>query len=120
MQLVAAAFQLIGTFMFNEIGSNLFAWSLSGALIPLLLVAINTLRNQRNRTDRALASIALVGNFAWMGFILLFGHTQGSLVDPRILLHALAAFGLGVFSLLALVSVSVDRAQKVATSQPAH
>ncbi len=102
MQAVAGAFQLIGSFLHTEFGSNLFAWSLSGALIPAMLVAVNGLRNVRP-TDRAIAYLALFGNCTWMLFILLFGKTQGSLLDVRIVLHATAAFALTVISAFQLI-----------------
>ena len=58
---LSAAGHLFGTFMFTEIGSGLFVWSLSGVLAAALLVAVNFLRDARPQ-DKAVAWVALTGS----------------------------------------------------------
>lgn len=100
LQITAGALQMLGTFIYTDFGSNLFAWSLSAVLTPFLLASLSTLQIlQRRKPDQAVSYIAFFGNIVWLGFILLFGKTQGTPFDPRIILHATAALGLAVFSL---------------------
>lgn len=42
--------------------------------------------------------IALTGNLCWISIVLLFGRSIGNMVDPRVLLHGIAAAGLSYFS----------------------
>ena len=97
LQVIAACLQLIGTFLYTELWSNMFAWSLSSTITPFLLAALNSLRMLR-KNDRAVSLIVGIGNVAWVYFILLFGKTQGTPFDLRILMHATAAAVLAVFS----------------------
>lgn len=88
---------LFGTIHFFEFKSGIFVWSLSGVLAGALLVTLNWLRNFRPR-DRAIRWVALVGNLAWIGIVLLFGNSLGNYLDPRVLFHGFAAAGLVYFS----------------------
>jgi hypothetical protein len=88
---------LLGTFTLTDIGSPLFVWSLSGVLAAGMVVAVNVLRHVRG-SDPALARIALVGSACWVGIAILFGASIGNILDPRALLHAIAAAGLCYFS----------------------
>ena len=97
LQVLASALQLVGTFMFLPWGSNLFAWSLSAVVTPLLLASLSWLRVYR-RTDRQLSLICGLGNAAWAFFIVFFGTTQPYHYDLRVLLHATAAFALALLS----------------------
>jgi hypothetical protein len=50
-------------------------------------------------TDRAVAWLTLAGTAFWFGASLMFGRLIGNLFDPRVLFHALVAFGLILFGL---------------------
>ncbi len=89
---------LVGTFKRAELGSDLFAWSMSGVLASGLLVALNILRHRREK-DKAVAAISLVGGICWIGVVMLFGQSVGNLADPRVLMHALTTLVLCGFSL---------------------
>jgi ABC-type cobalamin transport system permease subunit len=88
---------LFGTFKFTQFGTGLFVWSLSGVLAAGLLVALNILRNFRPK-DKVIAGVALAGNLAWIGIVILFGLSIGNLFDFRVLFHGVAAMGLSYFS----------------------
>ncbi|MBI5263556.1 MAG: hypothetical protein HY852_17245 [Bradyrhizobium sp.] len=92
-----AAGHLLGTFLFAELWSALFVWSLAGVLAAALLVALNVVRSFRPG-DRAVAWIALAGTLCWVGIAGLFGISIGNLFDPRVLVHAAAAVGLSYFN----------------------
>jgi hypothetical protein len=96
-----AAGHLLGTFLFAKLGSDLFAWSLSGVLAAALVVAVNLVRSARSG-DRTVAWIALMGSLGWIVVVALFGTSIGNLLDPRVVLHAVAAAGLSYFSLRAV------------------
>lgn len=81
-----------GTFKFFAIGTDLFVWSLSGALASALLVTLNVLRNSRP-ADTTLRWVAFTGNLGWLGIFYLFGTSIGNLFDPRVLMHGVAALG---------------------------
>jgi len=91
----------LGTFKFAEFGSNLFVWSLSGAVAAGLLDALNILRNARP-ADKTVARIALVGNLAWLLIVILFGLSLGNFFDFRVLFHGIATLGLLFFSIRTL------------------
>jgi peptidoglycan/LPS O-acetylase OafA/YrhL len=93
----AALGHLFGTLKLTQFGTGLFVWSLSGVLAAALLVALNILRNSRPK-DKTLAGIALVGNLAWIGIVVLFGLSIGNLFDFRAVFHGIAAMGLSYFS----------------------
>jgi len=99
--LLCAIGHLFGTFKYTEVGSGLFVWSLSGVLAAVLLAALNFLRTGRPG-DKPVAAIALVGNLAWVGVVVLFGFSIHNLADPRVLMHGVAALVLAIFSLRSL------------------
>jgi hypothetical protein len=104
---IAAAGHLFGTFTLAEIGSGLFVWSLSGVLAAALLVALNLLRNARQR-DKSLAWITLIGNLCWIGIAILFGLSIGHVLDPRVLFHVIAAAGASYFSFLDVCGIGLQ------------
>ena len=93
---------LFGTFKFFGPETNIFVWSLSGALAASLLVALNILRNTRPQ-DKTVATITLFGNLGWFCIVLLFGHFLGNYADFRVLFHGTAVLGLICFSIRTLV-----------------
>lgn len=99
---LAALGHLFGTFKFFNFGTDIFVWSLSGVVAAALLVAINIVRSRRP-ADRAIAYIALVGNMGWIAIVLLFGQSIGNYLDPRVLIHGVAAAGLSYFSFMCLI-----------------
>lgn len=93
---------LIGTFKFYELNSGIFVWSLAGVLAATLVTALNILRRMRSR-DKAIAVIALAASLGWFAIAVLFGFSVGTFVDPRVLIHAIAAAGLSFFCLRAVM-----------------
>jgi len=92
-----------GTFALSEPGSGIFVWSLSGVLASALVVALNVLRKLRAE-DRAIAWVSLAGSLGWLVIAILFGRSIGNSLDPRSLVHAIAAIGLAFFSMRAVVN----------------
>ena len=99
---LAASGHLFGTLTLYEHGTSLFVWSLAGVLCAALLVALNVLRIGRPN-DRSLIWVCLVGCLCWVMIAVMFGQSVGNVLDPRVLLHALAAAGLAALSLRALL-----------------
>ena len=99
---VAASGHLFGTLTLYEHGTPLFVWSLAGVLCAALLVALNVLRIGRP-TDLSLIWVCLVGCAFWVMIALMFGQSVGNVLDPRVLLHSLAAAGLAALSLRSLL-----------------
>ncbi len=97
-----AAGHLFGTFKFYQLDSGIFVWSLAGVLAAALVVELNILRRMRKR-DTTIAVVALIASLCWLAISLLFGRSNGNYVDPRVLIHAVAAAGLSCFSLQAVI-----------------
>ena len=45
-----------------------------------------------------LAWVCFVGCLFWLAIVLAFGQTLGTMLDPRVIYHAIAALVLSVFS----------------------
>ena len=100
--LLSAAGHTAGTVMFYSWPSEIFVWSLGASLAAFSLAAINLLRVNR-AADGALASICLVGSLGWLTIVVAFGVVIGNLVDPRVLMHAVATAGLAAMSVRTLI-----------------
>ena len=96
-----AAGHTLGTILFYNWPSEVFVWSLGSSVAAFLLVAINLLRVNRP-DDRTLATICALGATAWLCTVMAFGVVQGNLLDPRVLIHGVAAIGLLAMSLRSL------------------
>jgi hypothetical protein len=94
---LSAAGHTAGTLAFYQWPSEIFVWSLGASLAAFLLAAINLLRVNRP-TDRALAWVCLAGSLGWLTLVIAFGVVIGQLLDPRVLMHGVAAAGLVAMS----------------------
>ena len=88
---------LFGTFALTSVGGELFVWSLAGVMAAALTVAVNVLRHVRP-DDKPVARIALVSSVCWAVIAILFGVSIENILDPRVLIHAVAGAGLGIIS----------------------
>ena len=100
---LSAAGHTVGTLAFYQWPSEIFVWSLGASLAAFLLAAINLLRVNRP-TDRALAGICLAGSPGWLALVIAFGVVIGQMLDPRVLMHGVAAVGLTVMSIRTLTT----------------
>ena len=89
---------LFGTFAGYELGTEVFAWSLSASGFVFTLVFLNVMRIRRPGV-RVLALGAAVPTLVWAGIALMFGGSIGAVADPRILMHVVAALGLMAMAL---------------------
>lgn len=89
-----------GTIKFSEVGTSLFAWSMSGVLACVLLTVLNLLRINRPN-DREILWLTRFGNLGWLVVVLLFGISINNFLDFRVLFHGTAALGLLFLSFLA-------------------
>ena len=101
---LSAAGHTAGTLAFYQWPSEIFVWSLGASLAAFLLAAINLLRVNRP-TDRPLAWICLTGSLSWLALVIAFGVVIGQLLDPRVLMHGVAASGLIAMSVRTLAKV---------------
>jgi hypothetical protein len=104
--LIGASLHAVGAVRAHPLGSDVLVWSLSGTLAAGLLAVLNLVRAGRP-DDHTLAAITLVGSLAWVGIAVAFGAAIGSIVDPRVLWHAVTALVLAGFSLRSLLSRSL-------------
>jgi hypothetical protein len=104
--LIGACLHAVGALRAYPLGSDVLVWSLSGTLAAGLLAVLNLVRAGRP-DDHTLAAITLVGSLAWVGIAIAFGAAIGSIVDPRVLWHAVTALVLAGFSLRSLLSRSL-------------
>jgi hypothetical protein len=95
--LLGAAGHTAGTFVFYRWPTEIFVWSLGASLAAILLGVINLLRVNRP-ADTALAWTCLGGVLAWLALVIAFGAVEGNLLDPRVVMHAVAAIGLAAMS----------------------
>ena len=96
---------LLGTFMFYEPGTELFAWSLAAAAFVFMLVFLHGVRIVRPH-DSPIAWGAIVGTVAWIVCALLFGAADTGVLDPRVLMHVLVSAALVVTALLGMRTAS--------------
>jgi hypothetical protein len=82
-----------GTLKLYTLGSDIFVWSLTGAVAAFLLVGLNFARRWHSGDMRVVA-IASLGCVAWLMIIGIFSNTIHSCVDLRVITHAVAALGL--------------------------
>jgi hypothetical protein len=101
--LIGAGLHAAGALRTNPIGSDGLVWSLSGTLAAGLVAVLNLVRAGRPG-DYVLAWITLVGSLCWAAIAIAFGAAIGSLFDPRVLWHAIAALVLAGFSLRTLAN----------------
>ena len=100
---LGAAGHTAGTLAFYQWPSEIFVWSLGASLAGFMLAAINLLRVNRP-TDRALAWICVAGSVSWLAIVIAFGVVIGQLLDPRVLMHGVAAAGLIAMSVRTLAN----------------
>jgi hypothetical protein len=80
---------------------ELLLWALSGSLAAILVATLNVLRVGRP-ADRSLAVASFVGSVVWMAIALGFGFVIGNVLDPRVMIHAVNAGVLAIFSVRSL------------------
>ena len=107
---VGACGHTVGTFLWTPFMSDIFIWSLGGALAARLLAAFNLVRASR-APDRTLAIITAVGSACWALLALGFGMTIHNVLDPRPLMHCLTSTGLVFFSIRTIKQSYDFRAQ---------
>ena len=100
---LSAAGHTAGTLAFYQWPSEIFVWSLGASLAAFLLAAINLLRVNRP-ADRPLAGICLAGSLGWLALVIAFGVVIGQVLDPRVLMHGVAAAGLTAMSIRTLTT----------------
>jgi len=94
---------LYGTLTLYIVGTEVFTWSLAEVLAAALIVVVNWFRSSR-AGDKPIAWLALIGSFSWVVIALLFGQAIGNVFDPRVLVHALSAASLALFSAKSVIS----------------
>lgn len=90
----------MGSFVMYKNAQMTLLWSLSAAVLTLLIAAINLLRVQRP-SDRPLAWICFAGSLSWAVLAFTAGVLIGNLFDWSPLMHWVTALVLAGFSLKA-------------------
>lgn len=90
----------MGSFVMYKNAQMTLLWSLSAAVLTLLIAAINLLRIERP-ADRPLAWICVAGSLSWAVLAFTAGVLIGNLFDWSPLMHWVTALVLAGFSLKA-------------------
>src|SRR5262245_48458023 len=90
---------LAGTLTGYKPGTDVFVWSLSATFFVFAIVFLHVLRLRRPG-DGLIRLGAIVFTAIWAVLALMFGWSQGNILDPRVLLHAAASVALMGTSLM--------------------
>jgi hypothetical protein len=96
--LIGSGLHVVGSISSYSSFSPELVWALSGSLAGGLIAVLNLIRAGRPR-DLTLAWTACIGSVLWVAISIAFGMSIGSVLDPRVLWHAITATVLAVFSL---------------------
>ncbi len=96
---LASTAHLAGTFAGYDMGTEVFVWSLSATAFGFAIVFLHVLRINRP-DDQTIRYGAIVFTLIWVVVALMFGASQGSVFDPRGLIHAIISLGLVWASLM--------------------
>jgi len=107
---LAACGHTIGTFLWTQLMSGIFIWSLGSSLAAGLLASLNFVRAGRPN-DKTLALITMIGTACWALVALGFGISIGNVLDPRPLGHVIISIALVIFSGLTLLRSSTGQVQ---------
>ncbi|MDO6965542.1 hypothetical protein [Rhizobium alvei] len=90
----------VGTFLFYTPGTDVFVWSLAASAFVVAVIIFN-LFALSGRPEHLI--VATGAALVWIGLVFGFGQAIGNLLDPRILMHAVAAGGLVAVNVIELV-----------------
>jgi hypothetical protein len=96
--LIGAGLHVVGSILHYPSLSPELVWALSASLAGGLIAVLNLIRAGRPR-DLTLAWVACIGSLLWVAIAIAFGASIGSVLDPRVLWHAIATIVLAAFSL---------------------
>jgi hypothetical protein len=96
--ILGALLHIMGSWMGYRHAPEMLLWSLAASLATLLVAALNLLRVGRPH-DRPLAWVCVGGCLGHIAIALGYGAISGNVLDLRVLINALAAAVLAVFSL---------------------
>jgi len=94
--LIGSVLHAFGSVAHYPLGSQELVWALSGSLAGGLIAVLNLVRAGRTE-DPALTWIAFAASLGWVAVALGFGLAIQSLLDPRVLWHAISALVLAGF-----------------------